>query len=122
MTAMIIMQSGNITVERATMLLEEQMGEPIEGVTVVQGNYTPDAALAAGGRFLPNVSPFNAVQVDAHIPATKVMLGNMLPDDLQIGASARAARRTRSPWRNLSESRSAPPSRTGCSKTARSAM
>lgn len=94
MTAMMIMQSGNITEARAKMLLEEQMGEPLEGVTVVQGNYTPDAALSAGGRFLPNVSPFNAVQVDARIPATKVMLGNLLPDDLQIGASARAARRT----------------------------
>jgi uncharacterized membrane protein len=94
MTAMMIMQSGNITEARAMALLEEQMGQPMEGVTVVQGNYTPDAALAAGGRFLPNVSPFNAVQVDAQVPATKVMLGSMMPDDLQIGASARAARRT----------------------------
>ena len=94
MTALMIMQSGNITVARATTLIEEQMGQAVTGVTVVRGNYTPDSTLGASGRFLPNVTPFNAVQVDANMPAEKVMLGGMLEDNISIKATARAARRT----------------------------
>jgi len=78
MTALMIMQSGNITVARATTLIDEQMGQTVTGVTVVRGNYTPDSTLGTGGRFLANVTPYNAVQVDASMPAEKVMHGGML--------------------------------------------
>lgn len=94
LAAMMVMQSGKTSVGHVQALLEEQMGEPVSGVKVVQGNYTPDAAVGASGRFVANLSPFNAVQIDASIPAAKVMMAGMLGDNLQIDASARAARRT----------------------------
>jgi uncharacterized membrane protein len=94
MAALMVMQSGDVTVANVTALIEGQMGAPVTGVKVVQGNYTPDAGVGASGRFLANVTPFNAIQVDAKIAATKVMLADMLGDNLKIDASARAARRT----------------------------
>lgn len=94
MAALMVMQSGDKTVANVKALIEEQMGEPITDVTVVQGNYTPDAGVGASGRFVANVTPYNAIQVDAKIAATKVMMAGMLGDNLQIDASARAAQRT----------------------------
>lgn len=94
MAAMMVMQSGNITAANVKVLLDAQMGEPVTVVSVVQGNYTPDSAIGAAGRFRPNVTPFNAVEIDAKIPAEAVMFAGMLGDNLHIDASARAARRT----------------------------
>lgn len=94
MAALIVMNSGDITIANAKSLIEEQLGEPVTDVKVVQGRYSADASLAASNRFTANALPFNAVQLDAKIPANKVMLAGMLGDNLQIGASARAARRT----------------------------
>lgn len=94
MAALMVMQSGDKSVANVKALIENQMGEPVTGVTVVHGNYTPDAGVGASGRFLANKTPYNAIQVDAKIAATKVMMAGMLGDNLEIDASARAAQRT----------------------------
>jgi uncharacterized membrane protein len=94
MATLMIMESGDISATKAKSLIKEQLGEDVIDVTVTQGSYSPDSSLAADKRFLANVTPFNAVEVTAVIPATKVMLGGMLPDDIKIDATARAARRT----------------------------
>ena len=94
MTALMVMESGVITVANAKALLEDQLDQPVTSVTVMQGRYTADAGLAADSRFKPNATPFNAVQIGAVIPADKVMLGSMMAGTPMINASARAARRT----------------------------
>jgi uncharacterized membrane protein len=94
MAALMIMESGRLTKENAKALIEKQLGEEVTEVSVMQGNYSPDIGVAPESRFTANATPFNAVQVSAQIAATKVMLGEMLPDDLRIYATARAARRT----------------------------
>lgn len=94
MAALMVMESGNITVANAKALIEEQIDEPVTGVVVTQGKYSADAGLSVGSRFIANGTPANAVQVSAEIPATKVMLAGMLGDNLKIDATAQAARRT----------------------------
>lgn len=94
MAALMVMESGNITVANAKALIEGQLSQPVIDVVVTEGRYSADASVAANARFVANMTPFNAVQISARIPATKVMLAGMLGDNLQIVASARAARRT----------------------------
>jgi uncharacterized membrane protein len=93
MAALMMMTSGNLTQAHAKSLIATQTHAPNVVVTVTRGRYTPSAAISANLRFVPNATPYNAIQVDATIPATKVMLSGMLPADLAISASARAARR-----------------------------
>lgn len=94
MAALVIMESGVITVANAKALIEEQVGQPMTNVTVTQGRYSANAALADSKRFTPNASPANAVEVKAQILGDKVMLSGMMGESPKIGASARAARRT----------------------------
>lgn len=94
MATLMVMQSGNLTVANAQVLIETQLGQKVTEVTVVKGSYTADASVAEANRFKPNGSPQNAVQIGAKIPATKVMMGGMLAENQQIAATARAARRT----------------------------
>ncbi len=62
-------------------------------LTVTRGRYTPDASVVASKRFVANGTPFNAIQLDAKIPTEAAMLGVMLPSNLALKVSARAARR-----------------------------
>jgi uncharacterized membrane protein len=94
MTAMMIMQSGDISTSNATALITKQTGIVNPDVTVVRGRYTPTAGLSADARFVANATPFNAVQVDANVPAEAVMMAGMLGGNLKVKASARAARST----------------------------
>lgn len=94
MTALMMMESGVITVANAKALIEEQINKPVTNVTVTQGRYSADASLAAANRFTANATPANAVQVSAKIAGEPVMLAGMMGGTPVIGASARAARRT----------------------------
>lgn len=93
MAALIMMASGNVGKERATLLIAEQTGRTDVEAEVTWGSYTPDASLAAANRFKPNVTPHNAIQVDAVLPGERVMMASLVPGDVEIRASARAARR-----------------------------
>ncbi|MDP3492947.1 MAG: pilus assembly protein TadG-related protein [Hyphomonadaceae bacterium] len=94
MAALMVMESGVITVANAKALLEEQLDQPVSNVIVTQGRYSADAGVAAANRFTPNAAPFNALQLSARIPGDKVMLAGMMAGTPMIDASARAARRT----------------------------
>ncbi len=93
MAALIMMQSGNLDTEHARTLIETQTGKTGIDVFVTRGRYTPDASVAAAQRFDANATPYNAIQVEARLEGDKVMMGGMIPGDVMIGASARAARR-----------------------------
>lgn len=94
MAALMVMESGVITVANAKALIEDQLGQPVTEVIVTRGSYTADASIDALNRFTPNVTPANAVQISARMPGETVMLAGMMGGDPVIGASARAARRT----------------------------
>ena len=94
MTALMMMESGVITVANAKALIEEQLNKPVTNVTVTQGRYSADASIADAQRFTANATPANAVQVNAKIAGEAVMLAGMMGGNPAIGASARAARRT----------------------------
>ena len=93
MTALMIMESGVITVNNAKSLLETQLKQPVVNVVVTQGRYSANASLAEANRFIPNATPYNAVHVTAEVAGEKVMLGGMIASDPKISAAARAARR-----------------------------
>ncbi|MBI1359433.1 MAG: hypothetical protein GC155_04020 [Alphaproteobacteria bacterium] len=94
LTALMMMQSGNLETSHAKALIASQIGsQPNLELTVTRGSYTPDAGVAAADRFEANATPFNAIQVDAKIPTEAAMFGGMLPSNLHLKASARAARR-----------------------------
>lgn len=94
MAALMVMESGVITVANAKALLETQLGQPVTNVAVTQGRYSADASIAEASRFTPNAGPSNAVHVSAQIPGDKVMLAGMMSGTPMINANARAARRT----------------------------
>lgn len=94
MAALMVMQSGVITVANAKALIEDQVRQPVTDVTVTRGSYSADASLPAADRFKPNATPANAVQITARMPGDTVMLAGMMGGAPEIGASARAARRT----------------------------
>ena len=94
MATLMVMQSGNLTVSNAQKLIEAQLGQKVTNVVVVTGNYTPDSRISETSRFKSGVTPVNAIQVSARIPATKVMMGGMMDSNVNIDATARAARRT----------------------------
>lgn len=94
MATLMVMESGTLTAANAQKMIERQIGQKVTEVKLVTGNYTPDAAVAEANRFKANGTPLNAIQVSAKIPGEKVMMGGMLSDNMQISASARAARRT----------------------------
>lgn len=93
MTALMLMESGDLTKSAAKALIEEQIKQLVGEVTVTRGNYSPDAGVSEANRFVANKSPFNAVEISAAMPANEVMLGGMI-QDFNITARARAARRT----------------------------
>ena len=94
MTALLLMQSGDITEARARKLLEEQLNDKVEKVTLTRGQYTPDASISVNERFDPTATPHNAIEVRAEISGEAVMFAGMLPDGVTMEATARAARRT----------------------------
>ncbi|HVY87775.1 MAG TPA: TadG family pilus assembly protein [Hyphomonadaceae bacterium] len=94
MAALMVMQSGDISAANAKALLISQGGSPNVEVTLVRGHYSADAGIDASKRFIANATPINALQLDAKIPADKVMFGDMLGGNLKIAATARAARHT----------------------------
>jgi uncharacterized membrane protein len=92
--ALVMMNSGNVDAGHAKALVLDQIGaEPNLLVTVTRGRYTPNAGTAASARFVANGTPYNAIQLDAAIPADKLMMAGMLPASLTIKASSRVARR-----------------------------
>lgn len=93
MTALLLMESGDLTTSAAKTLIEEQINQLVGEVKVTRGNYSPDAGVSEANRFVAGRTPFNAVEISAAMPANEVMLGGMIPD-FNITANARAARRT----------------------------
>lgn len=94
MTALMIMESGDLTAAKAKALLEEQLNSPIGTVTVTRGNYTADASVSEESRFNPLETPYNAVEVRAEVSGDAAMFAGMLPAGVTMDAKARAARRT----------------------------
>jgi uncharacterized membrane protein len=94
MTAMMIMESGDITEARARALVEGQLNGKVGKITVVRGNYTPDAAVSEANRFKALTTPYNAVEVKAEVSGEAAMFAGMMPDGVTMDATARAARRT----------------------------
>lgn len=93
-TALVMMNSGNLDPGHAKALVLDQIGdEPKLEVAVTRGRYTPNAGTAASARFVAGATPYNAIQLDAAVPADKLMLAGMLPANLALKASARVARR-----------------------------
>lgn len=94
MAALMMMRSGDITDSHALSIVAAQLTETTGlTVTVVRGRYVPDASKPAAQRFVIGGTPYNAIQVDAVLPTSGAMLGGMLPGNLTLRASARAARR-----------------------------
>ena len=94
MTALLIMESGDLTVAKAKELLEEQLNDKIGTVTVTRGHYAADAAVSESMRFTPLATPYNAVGVKAEVTGEAVMFAGMMPAGVTMDATARAARRT----------------------------
>lgn len=92
--ALVMMNSGNLDAGHAKALIFDQIGpEPNLQVSVTRGRYTPNAGTAVSERFVANATPYNAIQLDANVPADKLMMVGMLPANLALKASARVARR-----------------------------
>lgn len=93
MAALIMLTSGDIGSEQARALIASQIDDPDVDAVVTRGRYTPDSSIGVDQRFVANATPFNALQVDARVPADAVMMAGLLPGDMELAATARSARR-----------------------------